>query len=98
MFPSPPEITLMKIKLLAGAALGMSLAAADDSARCYAIRDPDLRNACLAVTRDGMSRCYSIQDVDARQICLARLSGDRSRCYSVRDEDLRAACLAGMWR
>ncbi|QJD28652.1 hypothetical protein [Methylococcus geothermalis] len=69
---------------------------ADDSARCYAIRDADRRNACLAETRDAKSYCYSIKDADRRNICLAETTGERSRCYSIRDKDVRASCLAGM--
>lgn len=73
-----------------------SAAVADDSSRCYAIRDPDRRIACLAETRDAKSYCYSIKDTDRRNICLAKTTGERSRCYSIRDKDLRASCLAGM--
>lgn len=73
-----------------------SAAVADGSSRCYAICDPDQRNACLAETRDAKSYCYSIKDTDRRDICLAETTGERSRCYSIRDKDLRASCLAGM--
>ncbi len=69
---------------------------ADDSARCYAIRDADRRNACLAETRDANSYCYAIKDADRRNICLAETTGERSRCYAIQDKDLRASCLAGM--
>ena len=69
---------------------------ADDSARCYNIRDPDRRNACLAETRDARSYCYSVKDADRRQLCLAQATGEHSRCYNIRDKDLRSSCLAGM--
>ena len=69
---------------------------ADDSARCYGIRDPDRRQACLAETRDAKSHCYAIKDTDRRHLCLAQTTGERSRCYNIRDRDLRASCLAGM--
>ena len=87
--------TLMAIFLLA-ACWNMPQAWADDSVRCYSIRDADWRNACLAETRDSKSRCYSIKDADRKQLCLAQITGERSRCYSIRDHDLRASCLAGM--
>lgn len=77
-------------------AWGTRAAPADDAARCYAIRDSDRRNACLAETRDAKNYCYSIKDADRRNICLAQTTGERSRCYSIRDKDLRASCLAGM--
>lgn len=76
--------------------LSAPAAAADDLSRCYAIRDADRRNACLAETRDAKNYCYSIKDADRRNICLAQTTGERSRCYSIRDKDLRASCLAGM--
>jgi len=69
---------------------------ADDSARCYSIRNPDLRAACLAQTRNSASQCYSIRDPDRRQLCLAQTTGNKSRCYGIRNADLRNACLAGM--
>lgn len=70
--------------------------AATDPSRCYAIRGPDLRNACLAETRDNKGTCYAIKDPDRRQLCLAQTTGQRATCYTVRDKNQRAACLAGM--
>lgn len=72
--------------------------AADDSGRCYSIKNPDLRAACLAETRKSSSRCYSIRNADRRRLCLAQTTGQKSRCYGIRDNDLRNACLAGMDR
>ena len=70
--------------------------AATDPSRCYAIRDADMRNTCLAGTRDDKGQCYAIKDHDRRQLCLAQTTGQKSTCYNVRDKDRRAACLAGM--
>ena len=70
--------------------------AATDPSRCYAIRAADMRNACLAETRDDKGQCYAIKDHDRRQLCLAQTTGQKSTCYNVRDKDRRAACLAGM--
>lgn len=79
------------------AANGLSpVQAANDPSRCYAIREPDLRNACLAETRDSKGQCYAIRDPDRRQLCLAQTTSQKSICYNVRDKDRRAACLAGM--
>ena len=80
--------------LLTGLALSPAQGSTDPS-RCYAIRDPDLRNACLAETRDSKGQCYAIKDHDRRQLCLAQTTGQNSTCYNVRDKDRRAACLAG---
>lgn len=81
--------------LLLASLLSPSQAATDPS-RCYAIRDADLRNACLAETRGSQGQCYAIKDHDRRQLCLAQTTGQKSTCYIVRDKDRRAACLAGM--
>ena len=83
------------IGLLAVILLGPAQAATDPS-RCYAIRDADMRNACLAETRDDKGQCYAIKDHDRRQLCLAQTTGQKSTCYNVRDKDRRWACLAGM--
>ena len=83
------------IGLLAVILLGPAQATTDPS-RCYAIRDTDMRNACLAETRDDKSQCYAIKDHDRRQLCLAQTTGQKSTCYNVRDKDRRSACLAGM--
>ena len=83
------------IGLLAAILLAPAQAATDPS-RCYAIRDADMRNACLAETRDDKGQCYAIKDHDRRQLCLAQTTGQKSTCYNVRDKDRRAACLAGM--
>ena len=83
------------IGLLAGILLGPAQAATDPS-RCYAIRDADMRNACMAETRDDKGQCYAIKDHDRRQLCLAQTTGQKSTCYNVRGKDRRAACLAGM--
>ncbi len=85
----------LPILILAGALLPPAHAATN-SARCYAIRDADLRNACLAETRQSQGQCYAIKDADRRQLCLAQTTGQLSACYNVRDKDRRAACLAGM--
>ena len=67
------------IGLLAVILLGPAQAATDPS-RCYAIRDADMRNACLAETRDDKGQCYAIKDHDRRQLCLAQTTGQKSTC------------------
>lgn len=89
------RISVTCLFLLAASAMSPAQAATDPS-RCYAIREPDLRNACLAETRDNKGTCYAIKDPDRRQLCLAQTTGQKSTCYNVRDKDRKAACLAGM--
>lgn len=71
------RIVITCIFLLAANGLSPAQAATDPS-RCYAIRDPDLRNACLAETRDNKGQCYAIRDHDRRQLCLAQTTGQKS--------------------
>lgn len=61
---------------------------------CYAIRDKDKQNYCLATLKGDTSRCYSIRDKDAQRLCLAEVRDDRSTCYSIKDKDTKNLCLA----
>ena len=69
-------------------------ALASDASRCYAIRDAEKKNFCLATVQGDASRCYSIHDADLKNLCLGQVKGDRSRCYSIRDQDKKNLCLA----
>ena len=64
------------------------------ASECYAIRDADGRNYCLAQTTHDASYCYAIRDGDSRNSCLATQRHERSYCYSIRSSDQRNACLA----
>jgi len=87
---------LITLSILLTSQLVIQAHAADDSSRCYSIRDSDLRQACLAETRNNKGTCYAISDPDRRQLCIAQTTGQKSSCYNVRDKDKKAACLAGM--
>ncbi len=65
------------------------------SSHCYAIKDADLKNQCLAITKNSISRCYAIKDNDLKNGCLAQVGGQKNRCYSIKDNDLKHRCLAG---
>ena len=67
---------------------------AQDTSRCYSIRDNDRKNMCLALARRDASACYSIRDNDDKNLCLAQVRGQRSNCYSIRDNDQKNQCLA----
>jgi hypothetical protein len=64
------------------------------SSQCYSIKDSDLKNQCLAETRNEKSRCYSIKNADLKNSCLARVGGNKSQCYSIKDKDQKQRCLA----
>jgi len=65
-----------------------------DASRCYAIRDVDIKNNCLATVKHDKSRCYAIKDRDLKSSCLARVGNDKSRCYSIKNKDQKQQCLA----
>lgn len=66
-----------------------------DASRCYAIKDADIKNNCLATIKHDKSRCYAIKDRDLKNSCLAQVGDDKSRCYSIKDRDQKQQCLAG---
>ena len=78
----------MKIRLnfLVVAILAPNISWADTS-NCYSIKDSDLKNSCLAVTKNEKSRCYAIKGRDLKNICLAQVGKEKSRCYSIKDRD-----------
>lgn len=63
-------------------------------ANCYAIRDRDERNYCLASFKNQQSYCYSIKDADDKNLCLATTKPDRSHCYMIKDSDKKNLCFA----
>ena len=65
-----------------------------DASRCYAIKDGDIKNNCLATINHDKSRCYAIKDRDLKNSCLALVGNDKSRCYSIKDHDQKQQCLA----
>jgi hypothetical protein len=75
------------------AVLSPAMALADAS-QCYAIKNVDMKNNCLATVNHDKSRCYSIKDRDLKNSCLAQVGKDKSRCYSIKDRDQKQQCLA----
>ena len=73
--------------------LWMGEAMAGTSA-CYAIKDQDSRNYCLAQAKGDYGYCYRIKNSDERNQCLAETRESRDRCYAIQDRDNRRACLA----
>ena len=65
-----------------------------DSSKCYSIKDSDMKNDCLASTKNDKSKCYSIRDADTKNSCLARVGKEKSKCYSIKDKDDKQSCLA----
>ena len=65
---------------------------------CFAIRDEDRRNACLAQLKGESWNCFKVQDEDRRNACLAAVKADRSYCFKIANEDLRKDCLGNTSR
>ena len=61
---------------------------------CYAVKDQDARNYCLARAKGDYGYCYRMGNSDGRNQCLAEVKGARDRCYAIKDQDNRKACLA----
>ena len=60
---------------------------------CYSIKDPDLKNHCLATTKQDPSYCYRIKAPDQKNACLAETKSEQSNCYRIQDPDQRNDCL-----
>jgi hypothetical protein len=65
-----------------------------DASNCYAIKNDDSKNHCLAIAKNTKSYCYSIHEQDTKNLCLAQLSNQKSYCYSIRSSDAKNQCLA----
>ena len=85
------SLALLSLVLVATLLPALTLA---DSSQCYAIKNVDMKNNCLATVNHDKSRCYSIKDRDMKNSCLAQVGNDKSRCYSIKDKDQKQQCLA----
>jgi hypothetical protein len=64
----------MSVKTLVALLLLMSTATLVndyEAAKCYNIKDSDLRQQCLATKRDSISNCFNIKDRDQQNFCKA---------------------------
>lgn len=62
-------------------------------ANCYAILDADLKQYCIAKSKNDTNACYSIREADSTNFCLAEIKRDKNYCYSVRNNDKKNLCL-----
>ena len=63
-------------------------------ADCYAIKNQDNKNYCLAKAKSQSSYCYSIKESDSKNHCLAETMNKKSYCYNIRNSDIKSQCLA----
>lgn len=85
----------MNVKISAALfALLLSNVCIAQSSNCYAIRDNDLKNECLAVIQNNPSKCYAIKNSDLKNSCLAKVNNRKSTCYSIKDKDQKSRCLS----
>ena len=82
---------LVLIGLAAMAWMGEAMAGRSG---CYAVKDQDARNYCLARAKGDYGYCYRMGNSDGRNQCLAEVKGARDRCYAIKDQDSRKVCLA----
>jgi len=61
---------------------------------CYAIKNTDQKNYCLATAKAQNSFCYSIQESDLKNTCLGQVSNSKSYCYAIKSSDTKNKCLA----
>ena len=77
--------TLRSLLVVVSTLLPLSAHAAD----CYSIKDPDLKNHCLATTKHEPYYCYRIKAPDQKNACLAETKSEQSNCYRIQDPDQR---------
>ena len=65
-----------------------------NSSNCYAIKNTDAKNFCLAISQQQVSYCYSIRESDDKNMCLAQVKKQKSSCYSIKSSDQKNQCLA----
>ena len=82
---------LVLLGMMAMAWMGEAMAGAS---RCYAVKDQDARNYCLAQAKRDYGYCYHIKNSDGRNQCLAEIKWTRNRCYAIKNTDARNQCRA----
>lgn len=65
-----------------------------DSAKCYSIKNSDLKYDCLAKAKNIPSQCYAIKDSNLKNSCLARTKQQKIHCYKIQNTDLKHQCLS----
>jgi hypothetical protein len=65
-----------------------------NSSNCYAIKNTDAKNFCLAISQQQASYCYSIRENDEKNMCLAQVKKHKPSCYSIKSSDQKNQCLA----
>jgi hypothetical protein len=65
-----------------------------NESNCYAIKNTDQKNYCLATAKAQNSFCYSIQESDLKNTCLGQVSNSKSYCYAIKSSDTKNKCLA----
>jgi hypothetical protein len=65
-----------------------------NESNCYAIKNTDQKNYCLAIAKAQNSFCYSVHESDLKNTCLGQVSNSRSYCYAIQSSDSKNKCLA----
>ena len=74
--------------------LSLCTAVHANESNCYAIKNTDQKNYCLAIAKAQNSYCYSIHESDLKNTCLGQVSNSKSYCYAIQSSDSKNKCLA----
>jgi hypothetical protein len=74
--------------------LSMAQALWANTPACFAIKEPDRKNVCLAMSTQRNSYCFSVKDPDTQNMCLANVMKKQSYCFSIKMNDMKQQCLA----
>ena len=86
---------MIKLKPLASALIFfLSNLAFADVSKCYEIKDPNMKQTCIAIDKNDKLYCFNIKFNDQKYFCLAIIEQQKSRCYSVINKDLKNQCLS----
>ena len=72
----------------------ISTAVQANESNCYAIKNTDQKNYCLAIAKAQNSYCYSIHESDLKNTCLGQVGKSKSYCYAIQSSDSKNKCLA----
>jgi len=65
---------------------------------CYAIKNEDSMNSCIANAKKDIGFCYGINNNDLQNSCIANIKRDVGFCYAIKSKDLMNGCIANIKR
>ena len=65
-----------------------------DAVKCSSTDDSDVRNYCMAMTKQDSAYCEHIHSIDKRNLCMAQTKHEKSYCYHIKSPALRDQCVS----